>query len=414
MELTKEEERILKGEYGDTARKLMEISIKVGEVNGAERMVDIVGAQVGAAIDYIEGYGGFGTVGIELLEALAESGLRFKVRTTAIPLSMDLCAWKSMGLPEEFAETQMRSVIALRKLGAVPDYSCLPYMEGSALKMGDHIAWVESGDIAIANSYIGARTNREVDLTALAAAICGRTPEYGYHLKENRYGETLIKVDTALDYADLGALGFYVGKIGVSAPVFDGIPRKIGIEEIQQLMGPVNMQVTFDLIHIVGVTPEAPTLEAAFGGRKPKETIIVGRKELAETYEALNTAKSGEVDFVCIGCHFCTIEKIRKIARLLEGKKIHEGVALWVQTSRTIRNLAERDGDIQTIEKAGGRVLCDSCMFVTPIKKYYGFKVLATDSAKNAFMAQGTPWIGTEVLYGSTERCIEAAVKGRW
>ena len=128
----------------------------------------------------------------------------------------------------------------------------------------------------------------------------------------------------------------------------------------------------------------------------------------------MSTVKCGEVDFVAIGCHYCTIEKIREIARLLENRKVREGVVLWIQTSRTIRNMAEREGDIQKIEKAGGRVYCDSCMYITPIRKYYGFKVTATDSAKNAFMAQGTPWIGTDMLYGSTEKCIEAAVTGRW
>lgn len=413
MDLTKEEERILEGKYGDTASKLLKIVLKVGELKGAERMVDIVSAQVGAAAVLVEGDGAIGTLGIELLEKLAESGLRFKVPTTVIPLGMDLCDWKNMGLPEDFAKTQMRSVIALRKLGAIPDYTCIPYMEGNALKMGDHIAWLETGDVTIANSYLGARSNRECDVTCLAAAICGRTPEYGYHLKENRYGDVLINVDADLDYTDLGALGFYAGKTGANAPVFNGLPKHINIEEFQQLIGPISMLGPVVLVHIVGVTPEAPTVEAAFGGRKPKEIVTVGRKELKEAYEAVNTAKSREVDFVSIGCHFCTIEKIRKIAQLLENKKVHEGVTLLIQTSRTISNLAKLDGDVQKIERAGGRVYC-ACTVGTSIKKYYGFKVMATDSAKNAFICQGTPWIGVEVLYGSTEKCIEAATTGRW
>ena len=140
----------------------------------------------------------------------------------------------------------------------------------------------------------------------------------------------------------------------------------------------------------------------------------MGRKELTEAHEALNTAKSRDVDLVSIGCHFCTIGKLRKVAELLENRKVHEGVTLWIQTSRTIRNLAELDGDIPLkIERAGGRIYC-ACTGITPIKKYYGFKVMATDSAKNAYIAQGTPWVGVDVLYGSTEKCIDAAVTGRW
>jgi len=327
---------------------------------------------------------------------------------------MDLCEWQNMGLSEDFANTQMRAVTAFRKLGAIPGYTCLPYLEENVPKMGDHVSWVETGVVTIVNSYFGARSNRESDLTGLAAGLTGRTPEYGYHLKENRYGDMLIRVDTELDYADLGALGFYAGKTGAVVPVFDGIPQNINIEEIQQLFGALGMVAPIALAHIVGVTPEAPTLEAAFGGRRPKETVTVGRKELTQAYEALSTAKGREVDFVMVGCHFCTIEKIRKIARLLENKKVHDGVTLWVQTSRTIKNLAERDGDIQKIEKAGGRIYCDACVLATSNKKYYGFKVMATDSAKMAFGVPGAPYVGMDALYGSTEKCMEAAVTGRW
>jgi len=264
------------------------------------------------------------------------------------------------------------------------------------------------------NSYIGARSNREVDLTALAAAITGRTPEYGLHLKENRYGDVLVKTDTELNYADLGALGFCAGKTGAEVPVFGSLPQSLNVEEIQQLFGALAMVAPVPLAHIVGVTPEAPTLEEAFGSRKPKETVFIRRKELTEAYEALSTAKSREVDFVMIGCHFCTLDKLREVARLLAGKKVHENVTLWVQTSSTIRNLARRDGCVEEIEGAGARIYCDACVLVTSVRKYYGFKVMATDSAKMAFAVQGTPYVGMDTLYGSTEKCIEAALSGKW
>ena len=414
MDLTKEEEKMLHGDYGDVARKLMEISLKVGEINGAERMIEIKSVHGGGIGGYREGIGSWGTVGIEVLEALAEASVKFKVPFSTNVIGMDLSEWRNMGIPEGFASTQMRVVTAFRKLGAIPGYTCLPYLEENVPKMGDHVAWVETGVVTMVNSYTGARSNRESELTGVAAGITGRTPEYGYHLKENRYGDVLIKVDTDLNYADLGALGFYVGKTGATVPVFEGIPRNINVDKIQQLFGALAMVAPIALAHIVGVTPEAPTLEEAFGDRRPKETVMVGRKELTEAYEALSTAKSRDVDFVMIGCHFCTVEKIREVTKLLENKKVHENVTLWVQTSSTIRNLAERDGDVQKIERAGGRVYCDSCVLVASMKKYYGFKVMATDSAKMAFAVQGTQYVGMDTLYGSTEKCIEAAVTGRW
>ncbi|MCP4754823.1 MAG: DUF521 domain-containing protein, partial [Proteobacteria bacterium] len=146
----------------------------------------------------------------------------------------------------------------------------------------------------------------------------------------------------------------------------------------------------------------------------PKETVIVTRKDLDKAYEELSTSKTGDVDFIAIGCHFATLEKVRRVARLLEGRKVHENVTLWIQTSSIIRNLAEQDGYAQMIEKAGGRLYCDSCVLVTSIKKYYGFKIMATDSAKMVYVVQGTPYVGMDTLYGSTEKCIEAAVSGKW
>jgi predicted aconitase len=414
MDLTRDEEGMLRGDYGDAAKKLMEISLKIAELKGAERMVEIKSVHGSGLGTYREGSGSWGTIGIELLEALAETDLTFKVPYTTNVLGLDLCEWRNMGLPEDFANTQMRGITAFRRLGAVPSYTCLPYLEGNVPKMGDHLAWVETGTVTIANSYFGARSNRESDLSGLTAGLTGRTPEYGYHLKENRYGDVLIRVDAELDYSDLGALGYWAGKTGAIVPVFDTIPLNITIEEIQQLFGALGMIAPIALAHIVGITPEAAMMEEAFGGRKPQKTVTVGRNQLVEARGALNTAKGGGVDFVVLGCHFCTIEKVRSIARFLENKHVHEDVTLWVQTSRTIRNLAERDGDVQKIEEAGGRVYCDACTLATSIEKFYGFKIMATDSAKLAFGVQGTPWLGMDTLYGSTEKCLEAAITGRW
>ena len=413
MELTKYEESLLRGDYGRVAQKLMEISLKIAELNNAKRMIPIVSGHAGGIGGYREGVGTWGTVGIEILEALADAGIKFKVPFTTNTIGMDLCAWQEMGVPEDFAKIQMRVVDALKKLGAYPTYSCVPYMEENVPKFGDHVAWVETGVVQIANSYIGARSNRESELTGLAAAVTGRTPEYGYHLTENRYGDYLIKATTDLSYTDLGALGFCAAEAGAIVPVFDGVRNDLNIDEVQQLIG-VLMAGPIALTHIVGVTPEAPNLKAAFGGRTPQETIGVGRRELDKAYQDLSTANSREVDLVMTGCHYCPLDKIREVARLLNNRKVHKNVALWIHTSRLIRLLAERDGVAQEMEKAGARLYCDSCVAVASMKKHYGFKVMATDSAKMAYLVKGTPFLGMETLYGPLDKCIEAAVTGKW
>jgi predicted aconitase len=184
------------------------------------------------------------------------------------------------------------------------------------------------------------------------------------------YDEGWIK-KKIISYTDLGALGFFAGKIGAFVPVFEGLSGITNIEDIQQLFGALGMVAPVALAHIVGVTPEASTTDEAFGDQKPKKIVTVGRKELEKACEALNTAQGKDVDFVMLGCHFCTIEKIRKISKLLENKRVHDGITLWIQTSQTVKKLAERDGDIQKIEKAGARIYCDACVLATSVNSCY-------------------------------------------
>ena len=420
MDLTQEEELMLQGAYGPAAKRLISISLKVAEVNGAKGMVDVKSVHNASIHTFREGPGSWGTVGIELLEELAREGLKFK-----IPYTTNGCTvvpeLVGMGLPQEAQDTQQRAVTALRKLQAVPIFSCVPFLEWSSPRLGDHLAWAETGTVTFANSYYGARTNRETDLTCLAAAFTGRTPAYGYHLDENRFGDILVEVDMELDNNDLGALGFYIAKTetGTAIPVFNGISPHIGYEGVSQLLSAQGMLAPIAMVHIVGVTPEAPTLEEAFGGRKPKKTIVVTKKDIEEACQGLSTGdKDTKLDLVLLGCHYATLEKIADVAKALENKHVHKDVHLWIQTSRSIKNMAEHNGYVEKIEAAGARVFADVCCAGVSFKKYSDklkINSMATDAPKMSYISQSAPYPGPlKTLYGSTERCIEAAIRGTW
>jgi predicted aconitase len=111
-----------------------------------------------------------------------------------------------------------------------------------------------------------------------------------------------------------------------------------------------------------------------------------------------------------VGCPHYTIDKIREIAAYLDGKKVKAGVETWVCTSQTVRNIARRSGEIETIEKAGAKVVVDTCMVLAPVKQM-GFRTMATDSAKAQFYVSG---FGIGVRFGDTKQCLETAVTGRW
>jgi hypothetical protein len=408
MKLGEYEKSILAGDFGDEARRILEVMAKLYEINEAKGFVDVKEVMLASTQNMEIG----GEMGMEFLTRLADSGIRFKARTITDPVAIDIENWRRLGIREDYARKQQRSIEALIKLGAVPTWTCTPYLAGSIPRHGDHLAWVETSAVIFANSYFGARTNREMDISALASAITGKTPNYGLHLDENREGQILVNVMTELEQtSDYDALGNHVGKIsGTKIPVFKNIRRNIPTQSMMQLGAALATTGAVTLFHIEGITPDVVSDPHRYGQKSLTEEITIGKKEMAVAYEELNTSREREIDFVSIGCPHYGFYKIRQVASLLDGKKVKPGVEVWVCTSQTVRNMALRSGEVQAIEKAWAKVVADTCMVLAPIREM-GFRNMATDSAKAQFYVSG---FGIGVRFGNTQQCLEAAVSGRW
>jgi predicted aconitase len=268
------------------------------------------------------------------------------------------------------------------------------------------------------NSVVGARTNREGAPSALAAALTGRTPAYGFHLDENRHGDLKVIVDTKLEGTwDFGTLGYFAGKrAGIRTPVYTGMPKDISWDQFKILGAAAANSGGCAMYHAVGVTPEAPTEEAAFGNKNPKdvETYMFGEKELRETEEFLDKSKVREVDIVVLGCPNASLEEIKVAASLLDGKRLNSGAQLWVFTNQVMKAEADKAGFTQIIEASGGKIVVGSCTATMPqnLLKDRGFKGAATNSAKMVFFLQGQQGLSSH--YGSTTRCVQAAISGIW
>jgi predicted aconitase len=167
-----------------------------------------------------------------------------------------------------------------------------------------------------------------------------------------------------------------------------------------------------EMYHMPGITPEAQSIEAALGGRKPLDRIQYGAPERRRIYQQLNaTAASPLVDYVMLGCPHASVEQLGQAARLLQGKKLHGGVSLWIFTSRACKSVAELSGYVKSIEDAGGLVMTDTCSAIGRTVPE-GTRVVALDSAKQAHYLPAM--MGIEAWFGSTEDCIRAALTGRW
>lgn len=404
MRLTDEEKRMQDGECGKPVKMAMDILVTLGEIYGAEKMVPIKSAHcAGLSLK------SHGVAGTEWAEDLAKSGAKTRVPTTMNVIGVDRS--RDLKMPEDWTRNQMRIEDAYEQMGCYGISTCVPYYLGFVPRFGENLAWAESSAVVFTNSVLGARDNREGGPSALAAALTGRTPCHGLHLDQNRKGEILYKVTAKLKtIADYGALGSYVGKrVGTKIPVFDGI-EKPSIEELVYLGSALGSSGSVAMFHVIGVTPEAPSLEVAMKS-KQYETINITEKEIDEGYQQLTSARNKKVDYVAIGCPHCSLRQIEQVAKLLIGKQVSKNVTLWVHTNAAIKGMAKQLKYVKIIEDAGGIVTQDLCTILGN-PEALGFKTLATNSPKMAFYSPGSN--GFNVWYGDVINCINAAVTGFW
>jgi hypothetical protein len=259
---------------------------------------------------------------------------------------------------------------------------------GNLSGYGEHIAWSESSAVCYANAILGARSNREGGPSALAAALTGCTPEYGYHLLENRLPGVVVEVQATLEEtSDFGALGFVIGEWleGQAKKPVAYLRAGRAIFSLENLKSLCASLATFGgaaMFHIEGVTPEAEWagahLEGLPGLRITTASLEAGRGRLT-------IASPDEVDFVSLGCPHLTIQEIARIAELLAGRRVKK--EFWITAARPVKQIADRLGYTATIEVAGAKFAVDTCCVVAPIRGR--FTAMATDSAKACYYAAG-------------------------
>ncbi len=391
LRLTDEEKEMLEGKHGRATKKAMDLIVNLGEIYGAERLIPISSVQIAGV-----SYHNLGEAGLEYLADMAVDG-KVRVITTLNPAGMDLEEWKKHGIDEDFAENQQRVVDAFARMGVITTCTCTPYLIGNLPHFGEHIAWAESSAVCFANSVIGALTNREGGPSALAAALTGRTAEYGFHLQENRNAQIKYKVDAKLHSTeDFGLLGYVIGeRTRKSIPYITGIPHAT-TEELKSFCASVATYGGVAVFHMEQITPNRTTV--------PEETEIVTREDIDTAREALDDENAG-IDFISIGCPHASINEIAKIAEMLEGKEISADKTVWITTARPTKDLAKKMGYYDVIEKSGAFLVSDACCAVAPLKGR--FKGLMTDSAKACFYARGKNNFKTEIR--TIEECIREA-----
>jgi predicted aconitase len=414
VELTPAEQRMLEGAEGEAVRRAIAYQAEVGRFFGARRLVPIANAHMMGDIEVL------GDSGLAFLQDMQAQGARARVPITTNARCIDFAWADRLGQDPGECAKERQVIAALQGMEVMTTDTCINYQTLYQPHLGERVAWGDTGTCIWANSVLGARTNFESGPAALAAAITGRTPEYGFHLDHHRRGGFVVDLSGAAleDLADWGALGRIVGEGHQSyfaVPVFTGFRRTPLADELKQLGCALASYGSMGMFHMVGVTPEAPSLEAAFGGSVPAdvERMAVDDAAIEAVYRGYGLGE-GDARLVVFSGPQLSLFEIRTLARLFQGRQVARGTSVFVTTSTGVKAAAERLGYLAPLEEAGVAVLEGVCFYIlqnlSPMRERNGWQNMISNSAKIVNIIGAHRF---RTILRRTADCVEIACTGR-
>jgi hypothetical protein len=369
---------------------------------GAERLLDISAAHIDSCLFH-------GQASLDFAKRLADGGAQVSVPSTLNVASLDLLHPDLYRGDPKTAAAALDLMETYVGMGCKPTWTCAPYQLPARPRLGEQVAWAESNAIVFVNSVLGARSNRYGDFLDISCAITGRAPASGLHLDEGRAADLVIELSDCDDWLEddwfYPVLGLAIGyRAGARVPAIVGLAPGASEDLLKALGAGAASSGAVALFHAVGVTPEAPRLDAVAG---PDVAVtVIDREEIVATRRRLSTASGGRVGAVSFGAPHYSIDQLKELAEALRDKRV--AVPTYVNTSRGAASAAQEA--VALLEQSGTTIVTDTCTYITPIIDP-GVGVVMTDSAKWAFYAPGN--LGVEVLFGSGEQCVAAALSGR-
>jgi len=423
VQLSDAEKAMLDGESGAATRKAMELLVRYADALGAERFVETnnVAGVPGSAPQWVKDY--YAADGGDYRAVFSRFDLdsdevvdvpRMNAFSCHLQGGMDPVLWEEQGMSEAAHDNFVADEAEVAAHGIQILKTCTPYLAGNVPVMGEHCAWMESSAVVFANSVIGARTNCEGRESTSAAMLAKRIPDWGFHTDDFRLGQHHVAVEVPVDSIfEWGMLGYFVGDaVQDTIPVITGDVSEASLIRHKHFGAAAASSGGVEMYHIVGITPEAPTIERAFGGATRGERFVYDAAARRRTYETLNSVgTSTDVDYVMLGCPHYSIEQIAQACALIEGRRVHENCALWVFTSRAVKATADANGYTKILRDAGAYLMTDTCSAISQAVPK-GTKVAALDSAKQTHYLPAM--LGIEGWYGTTAECIDAACTGTW
>ena len=409
LTLSAHDRAMLDGDLGPGVALAMRIVTRIADVMSARELIAVTSAHIDGCLYH-------GAASLDFVERFVQAGTKVVIPTTLNVGSLDLIHPELYHGSASTGKAAQRLMDAHVELGCESSFTCAPYQLKHRPKLGEQIAWAESNAIVFANSVLGARTNRYGDFLDLAAAITGRAPYAGLHVVENRAARVVFE---APDFSTLpgrdiffAALGLLVGKeAGASVAAIVGLPLDTTEDELKALGAAAASSGAVALFHAVGITPEAPTLDAALQGRAPMRTVAVSLEDLRDVRRKLNHAGPGEpLVAVSLGTPHFSVAEFEQLMQLFSQHSGPLRCDFYVNTSRYILWLLEQTGVAGKLADRGVQIVVDTCTYITPVmKKMTG--LVMTNSGKWAHYAPAN--IGVTVAYGSMSECVRSAFEGK-
>ena len=407
LDLTIEDRALLSGSDGEATALAMRILVSSAEILGAQSLIQITSAHIDGCLYHGDG-------GVEFAEKLVALGGQVVVPTTLNVGALDLLHPDAVRADRSKTAMARRQMDAYVSMGAKPTFTCAPYQIGHEPGIGEQVAWGESNAIAFANSVLGARTERYGDFLDACCALTGRAPLHGLHIARNRRAKVLVDVTSVpneLKNQDVfyPVLGTWMGlEIGQEVALIVGLPSAVTRDQLKALGASAASTGAVALFHVLGVTPEAPNLEAVISQDGPVREITLDSGMVRTALRRLTTADTAEqIDAIAVGSPHFSIEEFEALLKLIRRRCM--AIPFYACTARdTLRELEKRGG-LHVLQDAGVEIVADTCVVVTPILPERG-SVLMTNSGK--FAHYGPSNTGYDVVYGSLEECVESAMTG--
>ena len=407
MVITEADQECLDGGDSEARRIALRLILRTAQLEGANSLIDVDMA-------HIDGCFYQGPAGLDFVRKMIELGAKVKIPTTMNALCVDRRTWRQSGVDTVIGEASDELADAYLRMGVRSSYTCAPYLLKGAPKLGQQIAWGESNAVVFANSVLGARTLKYPDYLDFLVSLTGRAPNADCHVPERRHATLRLDVETppAIDDAYFACLGYHLGKISPhDIPVITGLEGlPVTHDHLKTFGAAFATTSAAPMFHIVGITPEAPTVAAATGSAETRQ-VVVSIASLGETYAELNTAMSAKPDLIALGNPHFSLSEIAMLASLCRGRKKAEGLSMVITCGREVFEQAEAAGDAADVRAFGGTFVNDTCwcLIAGPVVGR-SVRTIATNSGKYAHY--GAALEDKSFHLASLERCVEAACSG--